>query len=432
MIVKPLVQNTVTRTSQQELDDVLHIEDVLGKRLINTRLKPNITIREENAIAALEVMSRFAANPKWLIYLPPTMSPVETSSTLGYLEHPTQAFAYYQQEITEVVCEEKHMGSRAVVVICRDLVAAEKRFGVVDENIGICYTRTGRRFFDSPVLEAELLTRVNAALSQSGFWEEFNTDWVCLDCELMPWSAKAQGLLREQYAAVGVASRLALNDAVSLLQQASDRNVEISNQLSHYQQRAEMAHQYITAYRRYCWSVNDISDLKLAPFHILATEGAVHIDKDHRWHMAQIAKICQSDPALLLATAYKVIDLTDPSSQAEGIHWWEELTAAGGEGMVVKPMQFIVQGNRGIVQPAVKCRGQEYLRIIYGVEYSAPENLQRLRQRGLSLKRSLAMREFALGVEALERFVSHTPLRRVHECVFGILALESEPVDPRL
>lgn len=430
--VKPLVQNTVTRTSQQELDDVLHIEDVLGKRLINTRLKPNITIREENAIAALEVMSRFAANPKWLIYLPPTMSPVETSSTLGYLEHPAQAFTYYQQEITEVVCEEKHMGSRAVVVICRDLVAAEKRFGVVDESIGICYTRTGRRFFDNPVLEAELLARINAALSQSGFWEEFNTDWVCLDCELMPWSAKAQGLLREQYAPVGVASRLALNDAVSLLQQASDRNVEISNQLNHYQQRAEMAHQYITTYRRYCWSVTDISDLKLAPFHILATEGAAHIDKDHCWHMEQIAKICQSDPALLLATAYKVIDLTDPSSQAEGIHWWEELTAAGGEGMVVKPMQFIVQGNRGIVQPAVKCRGQEYLRIIYGVEYSAPENLQRLRQRGLSLKRSLAMREFALGVEALERFVSHTPLRRVHECVFGILALESQPVDPRL
>ncbi|OUL23358.1 polynucleotide kinase-phosphatase [Nostoc sp. 106C] len=439
--VKPLVQNTFTRTSQQELDDVLHIEDVLGKRIINTRLQSNITIREENAIAALEVMSRFAANPKWLIYLPPTMSPVATSSVPGLLEHPAQAFNYYQsQEITEVVCEEKHMGSRAVVIVCRDAAAAEKRFGVVDEGIGICYTRTGRRFFDpstalrvnDSALETELLTRVNAALSASGFWETFNTDWVCLDCELMPWSAKAQGLLRSQYAPVGVASRLALNDAVSLLQQASDRGVEVTSQLSHYQQRAEMAHQYVAAYRRYCWSVTDISQLKLAPFHILATEGSVHIDKDHRWHMEQVAKICQADPALLLATAYKIIDLTDPSSQAEGVHWWEELTKAGGEGMVVKPMQYIVQGSRGIVQPAVKCRGQEYLRIIYGLEYSSPENLERLRQRGLSLKRSLAMREFALGVEALERFVNNTPLRRVHECVFGILALESEPVDPRL
>ncbi|MBD2724762.1 polynucleotide kinase-phosphatase [Nostoc sp. FACHB-892] len=431
--VKPLVQNTATRTSQQELDDVLYIEDVVGKRIINTRLQSKITIREENAIAALEVMSRFATNPKWLIYLPPTMSPVETSLLPGFLEHPAQAFSYYQnQRITQVVCEEKHMGSRAVVIICRDSAAAEKRFGVVNEGIGICYTRTGRRFFDDSALETEFLARVNLALSQSGFWSEFQTDWVCLDCELMPWSAKAQGLLREQYAPVGVASRLALNDAVTCLQQASDRGVDISTQLSHYQERADMADQYVTAYRQYCWSVTDISGLKLAPFHILATEGAVHIDKDHRWHMEQIAKICQKDPALLLATAYKVIDLADPSSQAEGIYWWEKSTKVGGEGIVVKPMDFIVRGIRGIIQPAVKCRGQEYLRIIYGPEYSTPENLQRLRQRGLSHKRSLAMREFTLGVEALERFVAHTPLRRVHECVFGILALESEPVDPRL
>ncbi|HIK03980.1 MAG TPA: polynucleotide kinase-phosphatase [Trichormus sp. M33_DOE_039] len=430
---KPLTNNSITRTAQQELDDVLNIEDVLGKRIINTKLQPNITIRAENAIAALEIMSRFAANPKWLIYLPPTMSPPETSSIPGYLEHPTQAFAYYQsQGITEVVCEEKHMGSRVIVVICRDIAAAEKRFGVVDEGIGICYTRTGRRFFDDPELEAQVLARVNAALTQSSFWSEFNTDWVCLDCELMPWSAKAQGLLRGQYAPVGVASKLALNDAVTLLKQATTRGLDVATQLAHYQQRAEMASQYVTAYRRYCWQVDDIADLKLAPFHILATEGQVHTDKDHRWHMEQAAKISQSDPTLLLATNYKVIDLTDPSSQAEGVHWWSEMTQAGGEGMVVKPMQFIVKGSRGIVQPAVKCRGQEYLRIIYGPEYSAIENLQRLRQRGLSLKRSLAMREFALGVEALERFVSHAPLRRVHECVFGILALESEPIDPRL
>lgn len=380
--MKPLVQNTATRTSQQELDDVLYIEDVLGKRLINTRLKSNITIREENAIAALEVISRFATNPKWLIYLPPTMSPVETSQLPGFLEHPAQAFTYYQNaEITQVVCQEKHMGSRAVVIICRDVAAAEKRFGVVNEGIGICYTRTGRRFFDDSALETELLARVNLALSQSGFWSEFQTDWVCLDCELMPWSAKAQGLLRQQYAPVGVASRVALNDTVTCLQQASDRGVDISTQLNHYQQRAEMANQYVSAYRQYCWSVTDISGLRLAPFHILATEAAVHIDKDHRWHIEEIAKICQQDPSLLLATAYKVIDLTDPSSQAEGIYWWEKLTKVGGEGMVVKPIDFIVRGSRGIVQPAVKCRGQEYLRIIYGPEYSTPENLQRLRQR---------------------------------------------------
>ena len=435
--VKPLddCRDAIYRvsTAQQQLDDVLHIEDVLGKRIINTRLQNNITIREENAIAALEVMSRFAANPKWLIYLPPTMSPVETSLLTGYLEHPQQAFNYYQnQGITEVVCEEKHMGSRAVVIICRDESAAKRRFGVIGEGIGICYTRTGRKFFDNPGLEAEFLAKVNLSLSQSHFWEEFNTDWVCLDCELMPWSAKAQALLQKQYAPVGISSRLGLGDAVALLEKASQRGVDVGSQLDAFQQRAEMANLYVDSYRRYCWNVSDIADIKLAPFHILATEGAVHTDKEHRWHMEQAAKLQNAEPSLLLATNYKVIDLTDSSSQAEGIHWWEQLTDAGGEGMVVKPMDYIVRASRGIVQPAVKCRGREYLRIIYGAEYTHPDNLNRLRQRGLSHKRSLAMREFTLGVESLERFVANQPLRRVHECVFGILALESEPVDPRL
>ncbi|MCK7491743.1 MAG: hypothetical protein MZW92_08715 [Comamonadaceae bacterium] len=135
---------------------------------------------------------------------------------------------------------------------------------------------------------------------------------------------------------------------------------------------------------------------------------------------------------LLLATPYKVVDVTDPTSQDEGTNWWLELTGRGGEGMVVKPLSFITKANRGIAQPAVKCRGQEYLRIIYGPEYTAKEHLDRLRSRGLATKRSIAIREFALGVEALERFVRKEPLRRVHECVFGVLAMESEPVDPRL
>jgi protein phosphatase len=123
---------------------------------------------------------------------------------------------------------------------------------------------------------------------------------------------------------------------------------------------------------------------------------------------------------------------TDATSETEGVAWWEELTGRGGEGMVVKPLEFIVTGRRSLAQPAVKCRGREYLRIIYGPEYTSAKHLERLRSRGLGTKRSLALREFALGIEGLERFTRREPLRRVHECVFGVLALESEPVDPRL
>jgi protein phosphatase len=434
--VKPLIPEVIADsplTAQQQHDDVLNIADVLGKRLISTRLQRNITIKEENAIAALEVMSRFAANPKWLIYLPPTMSPVATSTESGFLEYPTEAFAYYKQAgIDKVVCEEKHMGSRTVAIICKDEAAASRRFGITDEGIGICYTRTGRRFFDNPTLEMELLARVQTALTQSGFWEQFQTDWVCLDCELMPWSVKAQALLRQQYASVGAAANQSLSHAIASLQQATERGIDVSSLLDQCQQRHQLAGQYVAAYRRYCWNVNSIEDLKLAPFHILATEGKVHNDKNHQWHMQQIAQICHRDRNLLLATEYRLVDLNDAVSQSEGVQWWQELTAKGGEGMVVKPLEFINQTNKGLIQPAVKCRGQEYLRIIYGAEYSLPQNLERLRQRGLSVKRSLALREFAIGIEGLERFVANAPLRQVHECVFGVLALESEPVDPRL
>jgi len=416
-------------TAQQQYDDVLDLEDIYGKRIVSTRLHRTVTIREENSIAALEVMSRFATDPKWLIYLPPTMSPSETTREQGLLEHPAEAFAYYRQQgIARVICEEKHMGSRAVVVVCRDQDGARRRFGVAEEAAGICYTRTGRRFFDDLAMERDFIAAIQQAIAAANFWEEFETDWFCLDCELMPWSAKAQELLRQQYAAVGAAARASLADVVNALERTKAEDVDPL--LARHRERAGAVEKYVDAYRRYCWPVKSLDDLKLAPFHLLASEGGVHTDRDHLWHMKTLQRLC--GPGLLMATSYLVVDVTDPASLEAGVKWWEELTGRGGEGMVVKPLDFVARGSRGLVQPAVKCRGREYLRIIYGPEYALPENLDRLRARGLSTKRSLALREFALGIEGLERFVRREPLRRVHECVFGVLALESEPVDPRL
>lgn len=434
--IRPLIPqpHIETLTTQQQHDDILDIEDVIGKRLIQTRLRHNIVIQAENNAAALEVMSRFAVNPKWLIYLPPTMSPTETSDDHNLLEHPAQAFDYYRRRgVTQLVCEEKHMGSRAVAIVCRDKTAVQKRFGIADDGIGAIYTRTGRRFFNDPEMEQSLLGHLQQALAATNFWQEFETDWVCLDCELMPWSEKAQTLLEQQYAAVGAAGQAALADVNALWEQAANRGIDVAQFSQRYQNRAELISQFRDAYRQYCWPVQSVTDLKLAPFHILAGETAVYSDKTHLWHMENIARIVAAQPEnTLLTTNYQLVDLTDPVSEAVGIAWWQELTGRGGEGMVVKPLNFINRGKKGLLQPAVKCRGPEYLRIIYGPEYTIPDNLARLRQRNVSRKRSLALREFALGIEALERFVQRQPLRQVHECVFGVLALESEPVDPRL
>jgi len=419
-------------TAQQREDELLDIDDVLGKRIISTRLAGNVTIREENAIAALEVMGRFAINPKWLVYLPPAVSPSATSKEPDVLEHPAEAFAYYRQEgVPRVVCEEKHMGSRAVVVVCRDEAAARRCFGVVDEGFGACFTRTGRRFFGDDRLESEFLTRVRDAVANAGLFERFESDWALLDCELMPWSAKAQELLREQYAAVGTAARAGLSQAQAALKAAAAAGLDARPLLERLHDRAEASGRFVDAYRRYCWPVRTIDDIRLAPFHLLATAGAVHIDKTHVWHMETLAEFCAAD-RLLHLTAYTVVDTSEHDSAQAGSAWWAGLTERGGEGMVVKPLDYIARGRRGLAQPALKTRGREYLRIIYGPEYTQPQNLERLRERNLGRKRSLALREFALGIEALERFVRREPLRRVHECVFGVLALESEPVDPRL
>lgn len=412
---------------------VLDIEDVTGKRRVETSTHGHITIREEQSAAALEVMTRFAIDPRWLIHLPPTMSPTETSRAPGLLEHPAEAFAHYRERgIDRVVCQEKHMGSRAVLVVCRSPEVAEERFGAPGDRLGIVYTRTGRPFFDDE-LESQLLADIGDACGRADLWRELDTEWLCLDAEIMPWTVKAEGLVRDQYAPVGTAGRVATHHAVAALDKARRRGIEGDELLERYRRREADVAAYQDVYASYHWPVRSSEDLRVAPFHVLAAEGKTFLRHDHGWHMGTIARLVEAHRGdLLLEGGSRVVDVSDEEATAEATRWWERLTHEGAEGMVVKPWGFTVRGRRGLVQPALKCRGREYLRIIYGPEYTAPEHLERLRSRSVGRKRSLALREFALGAEALERFVRREPLWRVHECVFGVLALESEPVDPRL
>ncbi|MBR2283188.1 MAG: polynucleotide kinase-phosphatase [Ruminococcus sp.] len=425
--------------------DTLAAEYFTGELHIDTQLTPGIRIRENNSAAAFEIMSRFAADPRWLIYLPPTMSPCETSGLPDYLEHPYEAFDYYKRNgVERVVCEKKHMGSRAVIVCCRSAESAAERFGVDDGSAGIIYTRTGRRFFDDRDTEAVLLGRLRTALEKSGFWDSFSTDWVCLDTELLPWSVKAEGLIREHYAPVGHAGVHSLSAAERLLHQTAARDdiadpdgsgghdADISVLLERTSFRRRAMEDYVKAYSSYCGRVGSPEDIRIAPFHLLACEGAVFTDKPHVWHMETLRRYITDWDVIFTATPYITVNVNDPEEVGIAVQWWTELTQSGGEGMVVKPEDYIARSGGRLIQPAVKCRGREYLRIIYGPEYLAPYGLGRLKKRSLSRKRELALKELSLGIEALSRFVGHESLTRVHECVFGVLAMESEPVDPRL
>ncbi len=412
---------------------VLDVDDVDGKRIVETRLARTVTVREDQAAAALEVMGRFAIDPRWLVYLPPTMAPTATSQREDLLEHPEQAFAEFRTSgVPRVVCEEKHMGSRAILVVCRDAGVARERFGVHEGETGAVYTRTGRPFLSSAADTEAVLSRVRAAAEGAGLWDELETGWMVLDCELLPWSAKAGELIDRQYGPVGAAGQAALGAVAGVLAQAAGRGLDVGALEQATQRRRAHVDRYVEAYGRYLWPIEGVGDLRLAPFHVLATEAGVHVDRDHEWHLAVCDRLREQDPDWFQPTARRVVDVTDEASQADAAAWWTEMTENGGEGMVVKPHAFVARGPKGLVQPGVKCRGREYLRIIYGPEYADPTQIGRLRARGLGRKRSLALREFALGVEGLERFVRREPLFRVHECVFAVLALESEPVDPRL
>lgn len=409
--------------------DAWDIADVTGRYHVETRLAGRVGVPELNAAAALEQLSRFTIDPRWLIYLPPTMSPAATSSEPGLLEHPDQVFAYYaEQGVDEVVCQEKHMGSRGLLLVCRDEQTASARFGLPSPAGGIAWTRSGRRMFDD-ALEAALLQRLRQAMDRAELWEELGSPWVLLDTEVLPWSVKASALVDQQYAPVGVSALADGRALTEALAQAASRGVAVQALQQRATERLAAAEIYDRAWRRYVWETPSAEQVSVAPFHLLASEGAVHLQRDHRWHLAVLDKLAGDG---IRRTERRFVRLSEDSERQAATRWWLASCEAGSEGMVVKPTASVVRGRRGLVQPAIKCRGPEYLSMIYGPEYRRPENLERLRQRGLSTKRQLAAREFALGMEALERFVRKEPFWRVHQAVAAILALEAEVVDPRL
>ena len=297
---------------------LLDVEDVAGKRIVQTRLARTVTVREENATGALEVMSRFAIDPRWLVHLPPTMAPTATSRRPDLLEHPEDAFAEYRSAgVPEVICEEKHMGSRALALVCRDAGVARDRFGVGTGETGAVYTRTGRPFLDAATDTEAVLDRVRASVGAAGLWDELGTGWLLLDCELLPWSAKALDLVRRQYAAVGAGARAGLGATVAVLERAAARGLAVDDLLAHERARTGHVERYTEAYRRYVRPVAGVADLRLAPFHVLAAETGVFADRDHAWHLERCDRLVVADPSWFQPTARRVVDVTDATSQQE-------------------------------------------------------------------------------------------------------------------
>ncbi|MGG1678064.1 polynucleotide kinase-phosphatase [Neobacillus sp. NRS-1170] len=385
-----------------------------------------IAIYKEGIKSALDDLSHYTLPLEEIIYLPPTMSPTPKPSSLeGYLEHPLEAFEYYQANgVDTMVVEKKHMGSRGILFLFKNKEAAQEYIG--RESLGAIYTRTGRAFFQKE-LEAQILEVLNKDLA--GYFEKYNTDFVLLDAEILPWNLKAKELIMNQYAHVGEMALFDRNKLRAGLQMAYDNGKDVGYWLRETDEKIGSAVVFNEVYQKYCWETEGLEGIQIAPFHTLAYSTETFFNKPHTWHMEKNKEYSELS-SLFVETEYRVV--TDEDSMKAAIQWWEDMTEDGHEGFVVKPESFVVRNKGKLLQPAIKVRGRKYLHIIYGIDYLEPENLSRLKLRKPGKKQRNALKEFALGVEAVNRFVKRESLERYHECVLGVLAFEAEPIDPRL
>ncbi|MEI5907699.1 polynucleotide kinase-phosphatase [Bacillus spongiae] len=388
-----------------------------------------IHIPKEYAIPSIDTVSHYTVPIEELVYIPPTMSPTPQPSALkDYLEHPKEVIEYYRRMgVEKMVAEKKHMGSRGILMLFNSKKSGLKYVG--RETLGVIYTRSGRRFFHDEV-ESDILKRLNDGLNHHNYFQKYETDYVLLDAEIMPWNLKAKELISKQYAHVSENASLDRTMIKSKLEKSINNNKDLEAWFAEYDEKLNNAHIFKEVFQKYCWEIEDINQIQIAPFHVLAHSNETFFNKPHTWHMEMNREFARMVD-LFVETEFMVID--DSSSEDAAINWWETITSDGHEGIVIKPETFISKSNGGkLLQPAIKVRGRKYLNIIYGMDYLLPENLNRLKKRNVSKKQKLALKEFSLGIEGIRRFVRGESIERVHECVLGTLAMESDPVDPRL
>lgn len=393
---------------------------------VHTTSGDQITIPKENALAAMDTFSHYTLPLEQVIYIPPTMSPTpQTSALPDYLEHPADAFHYYKKNgIQKLIAQKKHMGSRAVIFIAKNKEVAKELIN--SDSLGHITTRTGRAFFEQKE-QQQMVENIHAELVGKNYFEQFNTNFVLMDAEILPWNLKAQSLIDQQYETV---AENALMDRYKLIEKLkATEHVDVTSWLEEYTDKYKNAARFDAVFKNYCWPTNELSGIQIAPFHILAHSSSTNFHQPHSWHMQMNAHLAENS-SLFIATEYRVIE--SEQDKQEVIDWWQDMTENGHEGIVIKPFDFLAYHKGKLLQPAIKVRGREYLRIIYGMDYTDEAIMKKLKQRNPSRKMKNALLEFKLGLEGISRFVSLESSNRVHECALATLALESDTTDPRL
>lgn len=403
-------------------DTGVSLEDVAGEQTIHTRRGASVLVRTEETAAALEVMSRFAVDPRWLIHLPST-TPDAPMPEGEAAEQPAAALAFYRDRSVErVALEELHAGTRVVAVVCRDALAARRAFGVAEGETGAVYTSSGQAFFATRAAEETFLARLRGALDTGGPWEEMRTEWIALEGVIlgMPVFREVNPRLRPPaalYLAVGAGERAMLEAQEAALARAAASGEDVAEVLARTRGRVASNRAYLDACGRAFHAIRGAGDLRFAPVRIVASRDTVHADRDPRWHRDRLAPACRAASHFLRGTEQLVIDLDDPAAETNAAAWWEQILSRGSAGLVVRPIETVVDGR--LLPPAIRCRGDDALRLAHG-----PGAVRAVTHVDLEAAANQAAREWALSLEALDRFSAGEPVGRVHPCVFATLALK--------
>ncbi|MDF2606644.1 MAG: polynucleotide kinasephosphatase [Bacillales bacterium] len=399
-----------------------NIHKLIDGYRIQTESFGSILVYPDLVRHAIETVSHSTIPIEQMVYIPPTTSPTPYTSRLDcYLEHPSEAFDYYRSNgVSTMIVTKKKMGNRGVLFLFKDIESAVKYTGI--ESLGVIYTSNGSRFFEENV-ERILVSRIVGDLVENNYFKMYETDFVLIDVEIMPWNLKA----KEQISLYSNISDNAMLDRTKLIEKmVSSKNPQLHELLDEYSLKLENVKKFKGVFQTYCLKEFDMKEIQIELLNIIAHSSETFFDKPQSWHI-EMGRELASYSNLFLETEFKLVN--DVESETEVIKWWEDISCSGYEGIVIKPNDDSVEK---LLQPAIKVRGRDFLRIIYGMDYLLPDNLKRLKKRNTRKKQKQAINEFSLGVEGVRRFVAGESLERVHECVLGVLAQQADQVDPRL
>ena len=387
----------------------------------------DLNISAKDVRTAIDAISFKLLPMEVLPFIPATISPCKASNIDDFLEHPRQAFdEYTKMGAKKIIGELKHMGSRAVILAFENEEAALKYTN--QSKTTIIYTRRGLSFFKGSD-EEYICSKIQNLLRATNYYKKHNTGFVLMDAEILPWNAKGMGLLSNQYLPVLDSSK-SLNEniikslsGVENLDYIKEEVIKNLDNIEKYKEQLE----------NYCWDTN-ITNIKIAPFHLLAHEKKTFFDKPHEWHLNHFNEIIDlKENDLFIKTPYVIVNLDSEDSKKKAIDFWLDITSKGYEGVMFKSETFVEKNADGkTILPMMKVRGKDYLRIIYGINYNDKKYLDKLRYRNVSKKRFLHYTEMSLSIESIKLFSNGEPFNKWHDYIFASICLGNMATDHRL